>query len=55
MDIKFKNNKTSSLYRFIKYTFKHKILIIFGNISLIISSLAFVVLPYICGIKKDFK
>lgn len=39
----------SSFVRLIKYSLKHKFLLIIGNLSLLITSLSMVTLPYLIG------
>lgn len=39
----------STFLRLLKYTYKHKLLLVIGNISLVVTSLSMVAIPYLTG------
>ncbi|CAD8104708.1 unnamed protein product [Paramecium primaurelia] len=43
------NNKRSSIFRLIQYSLQNKLLLFFGNLGLLITSVSMVALPYLTG------
>lgn len=44
-----RNESNSSFIRLMKYSLKHKLLLVVGNFSLLVTSLSMVALPYLIG------
>ncbi|CAD8210699.1 unnamed protein product [Paramecium octaurelia] len=43
------NHKRSSIFRLIQYSLQYKLLLVFGNLGLLITSVSMVALPYLAG------